>query len=283
MDFNQLADGLATLGSVVGVAILAFLPRLAAALIILGVGFFLVGWLSRAVRNLIVRAGRLEPTLIPVIAATIRYSLLIVLAIAALAQLGVETTSLLAALGAAGIAIALALQGTLQNIAAGIMLLWLRPFRVGDIIETPTVSGTVEEVHLFATQMRTGDGVYRFVPNSELWNRVLTNFSRNPTRLVSLPFAIPYDQDVTAGRTILQGIAESHPNVVRTPPVEVVPLSLGEAGVTLELRAWTGNADYWKTRWDLTERGRAALQRAGIATPAPRALRIISAPAETTA
>jgi small conductance mechanosensitive channel len=283
MNFTQLADGLATVSAVIGAAILAFIPRLAAALVIAVVGYLVAGWISRTACNVVVRTGRLEPTLIPVIGATIRYTFLIVLAIAALAQPGVETTSLLAALGAAGIAIALALQGTLQNIAAGIMLLWLRPFRVGDFIETPTVAGTVEEVHLFATQMRTGDGVYKFVPNSELWNRIVTNFSRNGTRQVNLPFHVPYDKDIAAARRVLQTVAESDSRVLKSPPVEVVPAAIGDAAVTLELRAWTASADYWATRWDLTERGKGALEHAGAAGPVPRVVQVIGTHAEAAA
>src|SRR6185369_11584824 len=145
-----------------------FLPRLGVAIVILIVGFTVARWASRITRLAIERSRHIDSTLEPIAATGIRYAILIVVIIAALGQLGVQTTSLLTVLGAAGLAIGLALQGTLQNIAAGIMLLFLRPFRINDAIETPAVAGTVEEVGLFATRLRTSDGIYKFVPNSEL-------------------------------------------------------------------------------------------------------------------
>jgi small conductance mechanosensitive channel len=274
LNFAQITDGIGTIGSGLGTAVIDFFPRLAAALLLALLGYLLANWIRRTVQRVLERTGRLEPTLVPVITATIRYALLIVIAVAALGQLGVQTTSLLAAIGAVGLAIGLALQGTLQNIAAGIMLLWLRPFRVGEFIEAPTVSGTVEELGLFATRLQAADGVYKFVPNSELWNKTLTNLTRNPTRLLSVAFAIPYEEDVGQARRILEGLAEAHPKVLKAPPVEVVPLLLGETAVTLELRAWTHNTDFWSTRWDLTETGKQALQAAGVGVPVPRLVRI---------
>ncbi len=280
LNLAQMANGLEVVGTALWAAASGFLPRLTAAVLLAVIGYLVTGWIGRAIERVLRRTGRMEATLVPVIVATVRYTLLIVIAVATLAQLGVETTSLLAALGAAGLAIGLALQGTLQNIAAGIMLLWLRPFRVGEIIEAPTVSGTVEELGLFATRFQTGDGVYKFVPNSELWNRTLTNLSRNPTRMISLQFAVPYEQDVGAARRLLQALAEAHQKVLNAPPSEVVPLTLGESAVTLELRAWTVTADFWSTRWDLTERGKAALQAAGVRVPVPRLVRVTGGPAE---
>jgi small conductance mechanosensitive channel len=275
LNLAEIPHALAVIGGVIVAAAVGFLPRLLAALAVILVGYFLAGWIARALTRAVVHTGRMEPTLLPVIGATIRYAVLIVVVVAALAQLGVQTTSLIAALGAAGLAIGLALQGTLQNIAAGIMLLWLRPFRVGDLVESPAVIGTVEEVGLFATRLQTAEGIYKFVPNAELWNKILTNYSRNPTRLLVLGFAIPYDQDVSAARRALTTLAEGHPKVLRMPPPEVVPLALGETAVTLELRAWTSIADFWPTRWDLTESGKAALEAAGVAGPVPRLVCVI--------
>jgi small conductance mechanosensitive channel len=265
--------------SLIAAAAASFLPRLAAAIILLVVGYLVAGWLGSATRRILVRTGRLEATLVPAIVATVRYAILIVVVVAALAQLGLETTSLLAALAAAGLAIGLALQGTLQNIAAGLMLLWLRPFRVGDHVEAPAVAGTVEEVGLFATRMQTFDGLYKFVPNSELWNKVLTNHSRNPTRLIVLDFAVAYDSDIPTARRRLAEIAAAHPKVAAEPPVEVIPVAVGDQSVILGLRAWTTNADFLATRWDLTETGKRALQDLA-SVPVPRIVRLVQDKAE---
>ena len=159
------------------------LPRLILAVLILFAGALVGRWVARAVSGALAGTGRIDETARPALAAAARYGVLILAFVAALSQLGVQTASLLAALGAAGLAIGLALQGTLANIAAGIMLLWLRPFRVGDYIEivsgTP-FSGTVKEIGLFACLLETYDGLFVFVPNSSIWAAPLRNHSRTP-------------------------------------------------------------------------------------------------------
>ncbi len=270
MDFAQTAQDLGLLAAVGLNVLMEFLPRLIAALVILIAGYIVAGFIKRSINRVLVRTNHLEPTLRPVISATIYYAVLIFVLVATLSQLGVQTTSVLAALGAAGLAIGLALQGTLQNIAAGIMLLWLRPFRVGDYIESAAVAGTVEEIDLFSTRIRTWDGIYKFVPNSDLWNTILTNYTRNPTRLVLLEFGIAYEDDMVEGRRILKEHAEAHPNVLSNPEVQVVPLSLGDSAVVLQLRAWTTTANFWATRWDLTQGGKKAIQAGGLTIPFPQ-------------
>jgi small conductance mechanosensitive channel len=246
-----------------------FLPRLVTAIIVLVVGWYAAGWVARGAGSLLSRANHNDMTMVPVIAAVVRYAILIFVVVAALGQLGVQTTSVLAVLGAAGLAIGLALQGTLANIAAGIMLLWLRPFRVGDYIDSGNVAGTVEEINLFHSRLRTWDGIYKFVPNSQLWNTTLTNYSRNRTRLVLIEFGIAYEDDIAEGRKVLAEHARAHPDVLSDPPVQVVPLSLGDSSVVLQLRAWSTTTKFWDTRWDLTEGGKKALEAAGITTPFP--------------
>jgi small conductance mechanosensitive channel len=270
MDIAQTAQDLSSLATVAWAAFADFLPRLVAAVVILVLGYIVAGWAARTTRRVLERTGQLDPTLLPVMGATMRYGILIFVFIAALSQLGVQTTSVLAALGAAGLAIGLALQGTLQNIAAGMMLLWLRPFRVGDYIEGASVAGTVEELALFATRLRTWDGIYKFVPNSELWNTILTNYTRNATRLNLIEFGIAYEDDIAEGRRVLKEHAEAHPKVLKNPEVQVVPLSLGDSAVVLQLRAWVNTSEFWAIRWDLTQGGKQALEAAGITIPFPQ-------------
>jgi small conductance mechanosensitive channel len=247
-----------------------FLPRLAAALVILLGGLVLAGWAARAIRGVTDRTPRIDPTLKPVLAAFVRYAILLLVAVAVLGQLGVQTTSILAAIGAIGLAIGLAMQGTLANLAAGIMLLWLRPFEVGDFIERDGVAGSVEELNLFHTQIRTWDGIFRFVPNSELWNHTLTNYTRNATRLVTLEFGIDYGDDMAAARQLLTQLAAGHPQVLADPPPVTVPLRLDDSAVVLQLRAWAPVATFWDTRWDLTQEGKRRLEGGGFTIPFPQ-------------
>ena len=248
----------------------AFIPRLVSSILLLVVGFLVAGWASRASRRMAERSKRIGTTLPPIIATVVRYAILILVFVAVLGQLGVQTASILAALGAAGLAIGLALQGTLQNIAAGIMMLWLRPFRVGDYIETASVTGTVEELNLFHSQLRTWEGIFKFVPNSELWNTVLTNYTRNPTRLVRITFGVAYEDDVSEAIAVLKRTAEANEAVLAEPEVQVVPLELADSSVNLEMRAWSTAEAFWATKWALTVEGKAALEAAGITIPFPQ-------------
>lgn len=245
-------------------------PNLVTALIVLVVGWILAGWAARAVRRLLTRVERYNRALPGILAAVTRYALLIVTIVIVLGEFGVQTTSILAVLGAAGLAIGLALQGTLQNIAAGIMLLWLRPFRIGDYIDADGVAGTVEELNLFHTQIRTWDGIFKFVPNARLWNTTVTNYTRNPTRLVLLEFGIGYGDDVAEGRRLLTEVARAHQEVLDDPPPTTVPLRLDDSAVVLQLRAWAPVSTFWDTRWDLTQEGKKRLEAAGFTIPFPQ-------------
>ena len=195
----------------------------------------------------------------PIAATAVRYAILIVVLVAALGQLGVQTTSLLTVLGAAGLAIGLALQGTLANIAAGIMLLYLRPFRAGDTIETPLIIGKVREIGLFATIMETLDGLFYFVPNSALWNVPLKNQTRNPRRLVTVTLSVSYSADLGEVRRILAEMASADERVLKDPAPSVSVESYTENRIVVALRAWT--------RTDAFVRCPACLRR-GCETPA---------------
>jgi small conductance mechanosensitive channel len=270
MDLAQTAQDVGTVAAVVWVSFLEFLPRLAAAIVVLTVGYIIAGWAGRAVRRILVRAGHLDSTLVPVSAAAARYAVLIVVIVAALGQLGVQTTSILAALGAAGLAIGLALQGTLANIAAGLMLLWLRPFRAGDYIDNGTIAGTVREVGLFATQLDTFDGIYRFVPNSEIWDTPLFNYSRNLSRMTNMEIGISYEADIERARALMLDLARSDPRVLDNPEPVVFVDALGDSAVVLRYRVWIRNADYWPAQRYLLEEAKRRLDTAGIEIPFPQ-------------
>lgn len=270
MDFSQMMDEAGTLGEQLSVWAFAVLPNVVAALFILFLGWWIAARLQRMVGVVLGRQGRIDETLRTVLEQIVRYVILIVAGVAALSQLGIQTTSILAALGAIGLAIGLALQNTLSNIAAGIMLLWLRPFSIGDYIETTDSSGSVQEIGLFATRLTTVEGLYVFVPNSELWNKKIVNYSRQPKRMLRETFAISYDDDVEKAREVLLGLLAADSRVHKDPEPIVKVNRLGDSAVELEVRAWTDTSSYLATRWDVIERGKMVLEAEGLSIPYPQ-------------
>jgi small conductance mechanosensitive channel len=204
---------------------------------------------------------------------------MIMVLVAVLGQFGVQTASILAALGAAGLAIGLALQGTLQNIAAGIMLLVLRPFRVGESIETKDVSGTVQEIGLFATELRTGDGLYQLAPNSTLWNTPVKNYSRLPTRSLSLAIVVPADTDIRRADTVLRGLAARDQRVMAKPAPSLSVSDMNQDTIKLTLSVWTGNSDHGGVSADLAKAAKMALDKLREA-PSDQAINAVSAAPE---
>ena len=245
-------------------------PHLVGAIVLLIAGWWLAHRAERGTRRILDRQTRIDPTLRGLLSSLVRYSILIVVVVAVLGQLGIQTTSILAALGAAGLAIGLAMQGTLSNIAAGLMLLWLRPFRVGDYIDTGSIAGTVKEVGLFATEMHSFDGIFLFVPNSELWNKRIINYSRLPTRRLDLAFKVAHEDDLARGQQALLALAGDDDRVHSDPAPAVFVDELGDSAVVLQLRVWSSTSNYWPLRWALTERGKAALEAAGLSIPFPQ-------------
>ena len=270
MDFTNAPAELSAAAAMVWAWAAAFVPRLGAALIILIAGFMIAGWASRLVRGIVARSRHIDDTLEPILGTTVRYAVLILFIVAALGQVGVQTASLLAVLGAAGLAIGLALQGTLQNIAAGIMLIYLRPFRVGDYIETPTVAGTVREIGLFVTHLDTGDGLFFFAPNSEIWNKPLKNHSRNPRRLMTIQIGIAYDSDTAQARGVLLDLAASDPRILSEPAPQVFVERYGESAINLSFQAWAPTVTFWEAQRSMIEEARRRLEEAGIDIPFPQ-------------
>ena len=248
----------------------AFLPRFVAAILILMVGAIVARWLSRAIFNVTSRSTHIDATVRPILAAIVRYTILILVFIAALSQIGVQTASLFAVLGAAGIAIGLALQGTLSNIAAGLMLLWLRPFRIGDFIEVNGMAGTVREIGLFVCHLQTYDGIYLFAPNSTIWNQPLRNHTRNAGRLVSVDITLPAKADLDRARDILLSMAKRDQRILKTPQPRVFVESLTGAGLLLNLRVWARHENVGELQRVIVERAKAEIEGAGIETLQPQ-------------
>ena len=238
------------------------------ALVVLVGGWTLAGLLSRYVVQLL--PGRLhrDPTIVPLLSQVVRYGVLLVTIIIVLGQFGVQTASILAVLGAAGLAVALALQGTLSNIAAGILLVLLRPFNVGDQIDADGIAGTVVEVGLFATQMRTAEGVFMFAPNSKLSNAKIVNYTREASRVLELKFNVPRTADIgTVREAVLAGLTSGTAETAATP--EILVDALGDSTVTLAVRVAVPSRNWMQARADMQERLKAVLDAAhGFAEPA---------------
>jgi len=178
------------------------------ALAILIIGWMIAGWVRSAVNRGLGKIPNMDGTLRPFLANLVRLIVLAFVIIAVLNQFGVETTSFIAILGAAGLAIGLALQGTLSNVASGVMLLVLRPFKTGDFIDAGGLAGTVVEIGLFTSEIKTGAGVYIMAPNSQIWNSTITNFSRNPTRRIDILMGVSYNDNIDVAQDTLQALME---------------------------------------------------------------------------
>ena len=237
--------------------------------VLLILGFSLAGWIGRTLRRRLEATPRLDRTMVPVISQIGRYAVLAFTFVLVLSEFGVQTASLIAVLGAAGLAIGLALQGTLQNVAAGMMLLFLRPFKIGDYIESGAGSGTVDEIGVFVTQLTTADGIFLAVPNSLIWSQAIANHSMRPTRRLRLPVGISYEDDIDRARDIVMELARSDARVLDAPEPQVLVTGLGESSVELELRAWIDRENFWAANFDLTRAVKYALDRAGISIPYP--------------
>ncbi|MBS0332196.1 MAG: mechanosensitive ion channel, partial [Proteobacteria bacterium] len=230
-------------------------------------------WSSRLVGRAIGRAHRHHPadtTLISFVASLVRYVVIVVGMISVLGQLGVKTTSVIAVLGAASLAVGLALQGALANVAAGVMLLILRPYRVGDAVEVNGKSGTVRALDLFTTRLSTGDNLNVFVPNAKVFGDTIVNMSSPVARQATLDIVIDYEDDVDRGLEILLACAAADPKVKPKPPPWARLTAMGERGLTLSLRAWFDTADFDGGRYDLLKAVKQRLEAERFTFPYPQ-------------
>lgn len=237
--------------------------------VVLIVGWTLAGVLSRAVAAAMARSGRVDATLRSFLRSSVRYLIIAITIIAVLELFGVQTTSLIAVLGAASLAIGLALQGTLQNVAAGVMLIFFRPFKVGDFVEAGGVSGTVKEVGLFTTELATPDNVQIIAPNGGLWGSAVKNYSFHATRRVDLVFGVSYEDDLGLAIQTIRGVADADPRGLKEPAPFVAATSLSASSVDITLRIWCKSGDYWGLRLDLLRGVKEALDAAGVSIPYP--------------
>ncbi|AUG52577.1 mechanosensitive ion channel family protein [Thalassospira marina] len=244
--------------------------QIVSAILILIVGWWVAGKAASLVRRALKNTKFVDNTLKPLAASIVQYTILVFVIIAVLSKFGVETTSIIAVLGAAGLAIGLALQGTLSNIASGVMILVLRPLRVDEFVTAGSVSGTVVEITLFTTLMKTADGVYISVPNSQIWNSAITNYSRNPTRRLDIKVGIAYDDDVDAALEFMKNLVASDSRILAEPAPMSFVANLGESSVDITARGWANTPDFWAAFWDLSRRSKTELEAAGFTIPFPQ-------------
>lgn len=250
--------------------LLSATPNIIAALALLAAGYLLAKLAANWVNRLTDRLPHVETSLQIIFRRLVKYVIMVLAAIAALGQLGVQTTSLLAALGAIGLGIGLALKDTLSNVASGIMLLWLRPFRIGDVVDIGTSSGTVLEIGLFATKIKSLEGPIDIVPNGQIWSDTITNKTVNGTRMVRESFGVAYSDDLQKGRQILLDLITADDRFLADPEPKVVVSTLGDNSVSLEVRAWTNTDNWGGARFDFIESAKAKLEANGLSFPFPQ-------------
>lgn len=249
-----------------------------AAIITLAIGGTLAHLLSRWLRFALDRLPQFDVTLKPLLTTMVRYIVLAVTLIVVLQRFGVETTSFIAILGAAGLAVGLALQGTLSNVASGVMLLALRPFQVGDYIDVNGTRGTVREVGLFTTILITPDLVYVSMPNTLIFSNTITNYTREPTRRINLTVGIDYDDDIDKAQKIALDVIKSDKRILGHPEPIVPVGALNNSSVDLILRCWVPNAEYWNVLFALQKNIKLRFDAEGITIPFPQQMASVRFP-----
>lgn len=248
-----------------------FAINLSIAVIILIVTVFASRWASGVTRRALsrVRGFRHDPTVLSFATQVVRVVVFLIGFIAVLQRLGVQTTSIIAVLGAASLAVGLALQGTLSNVAAGVLLLVLRPYKVGDVIDIGGVAGSVQRLDLFTTQMSNANNHKIVVPNSKVLGDTILNLSGQKTRRVEINFSVGYGEDLSSARAVLAGVAEAHEKVLPDPAPWTGVTGLLDSAVQITLHAWVASEDWWQTQADLMQGGKEALDSADIEIPFP--------------
>lgn len=239
------------------------------ALILLVVGWFVAKLVKRWAINYMERTDHMDPLVEHFLASLLYYGMLAVLLIIALNLAGVQTASLIAVLGAASLAVGLALQGSLTSLAAGVMIILMRPFRIGDYIEVSGHAGTVKSISLFLTEIATYDNIQKIMPNSQVWGATVTNYSVYQTRMLDIEVGIDYGDPIDKALSTLRRVAEAHPKVLAEPAPNAFVSGIGESSVDLTLRLWVSASDYWPLKRELTKSVKEAIEGDGLSIPYP--------------
>lgn len=244
------------------------------ALVVLVLGWIVASWISRLVRNRVNKSPEIDNTLGNFAASIVRWVILLMVLIAILGIFGIEATSLVAMMGAATLAIGLALQGTLSDLAAGFMLILFRPYKLGQYVDVGGTAGTVVDLNLFVTELVTPDNVQIIIPNGQAWGSIITNYSAHDTRRVDLVFGIDYGDDAEKAKALILAVAEADERVMKDPESWVRVTNLGDSSVDLTARIWCQAADYWELKFALTQAVKEAFDKGGISIPYPHTVEI---------
>jgi small conductance mechanosensitive channel len=261
---NELADP-----DLIQSLIIPWAIKIAVALAIFIIGRWIAKWLTGVVRKLMAKSN-MDDMLIQFLGNIVYTILLLVVVMAALDHIGIQTTSLLAVFGAAGLAIGLALKDSLGNFSSGVMLILFHPFKVGDFIEAGGESGVVEEVRMFATILRTGDNREVIIPNSQIYGGTIVNYSANETRRIDLVFGIGYGDDIAKAKQTLESIMQQDERILSYPAPAVAVGELADSSVNFNVRPWVKSTDYWPVRADMLEKVKLAFDANGISIPYPQ-------------
>ncbi len=246
-------------------ALIDYSPKLISAFIILFVGLYVIRFINRMVRKIMVKR-ELDPTLSKFLADSLLWALRVLLFVTFISKLGIETSSFVAILGAAGLAVGLSLQGSLSNFAGGMLIILFKPFRVGDVIEAQGVSGTVSEIQIFVTRLISGNNQTIFVPNGVLSNGTIINYSMQGMRRADLVFSLSYDTNIKTAKEIVMKVMTDHPKVLKNPVPEVAVKLLTDNAIHLAIRPWAKNIDFGIVSSDILENCKEAFDQAGIST-----------------
>ncbi|MFW9078149.1 mechanosensitive ion channel family protein [Pseudomonas sp. P2757] len=278
MDLNTEVDNLVKASQAWIPMIMEYGSRVLLAVLTLAIGWWLINKVTTKLGGLLALRNA-DLALQGFISSLANIILKVLLIVSVASMIGVETTSFVAAIGAAGLAIGLALQGSLANFAGGVLILLFRPFRIGDWIEAQGVSGTVDSIQIFHTVLRTGDNKTIIVPNGNLSNGIITNTNRQPTRKVVFDVGVDYEADLQKARQVLLDLANDE-RVLQDPAPQAVISTLGDSSITVSLRVWVKTADYWDVMFMFNEQSRDRLKTAGIDIPFPqRVIRVVQEPA----
>ncbi|MTJ03862.1 MAG: mechanosensitive ion channel [Sediminimonas qiaohouensis] len=244
------------------------------AIVVLIAGWAAAGVISGMLRRRINATPRIDQTLGNFVASIVKWVILLMVLVAVLGLFGIEATSLVAVIGAATLAIGLALQGTLSDLAAGVMLVLFRPYKLGQYVSIGGTAGTVQDLNLFFTELVTPDNVQIIIPNGQAWGAIITNYSAHDTRRCDLTFGIDYDDDANKAMEIITKIASDDPRVHAEPEPWVRVTNLGDSSVDLTARLWCDAGDYWPLKFDLTKTVKEAFDAGGITIPYPHSVEI---------
>jgi len=266
---EEFLTGLGVDIETMGPLLISWAGNIVAALLIFFIGRWISGRLAGLVVKVTERAG-FDQTLSRFLRSLTYMTLLVLVALAAVSKLGVNTTNFLAVLGAAGLAIGLALKDSLANFSSGVMLIFFRPFRAGDYVDAGGVSGTVDSITIFNTIMKTPDNRVITVPNSQIYAGTITNFSAMPTRRIDLVFGVSYDDDVVRAREIMQSVVDADERILEDPAPTIMMLELADSSVNFAVRPWVNKDDYWAVRGDVLENVKRELEANGLSIPYPQ-------------